>query len=275
MKKIIIYILLALFICGTTSCDPYQKLLKSNDLNLKLTKAKEFYNKEEYEKAIPLFEEVLATFRGTKNFEAVYYYYAWSQFGSENYLMAAYHFKYISDNFPSNENASECEYMSAYCYYLLSPEINLDQEETKKALDAMQVFINNHPDDSRVPKANEIITALREKMELKATRAADLYYNISSYINSYKASIIAYKGVLKDYPDTKNADYLNFSILKSSYEYALQSVPTKKEQIFNETITYYFNFIDKFATSKYAKQAQRIYDDSKSQLEKSKNNNNN
>ena len=273
MQKIIIYFLLALFICGATSCDPYQKLLKSTDLNLKLTKAKEFYNKEEYEKAIPLFEEVLATFRGTKNFEGVYYYYAWSQYGAENYLMAAYHFKYIAENFPSNENASECEYMSAYCYYLLSPEVNLDQEETKKALDAMQVFINNHPDDSRVVKANEIITKLREKLELKATRAADLYYNISSYINSYKASIISYKGVLKDFPDTKNADYLNFSILKSSYEYAMQSVPSKKEQIFNETITYYFNFIDKFATSKYVKQAQRIYDNSKSQLEKLKNNN--
>ncbi len=271
MKKISLLFFAIMVAVGFSSCDPYSKLLKSSDLNLKLTKAKEFYNKEEYEKALPLFEEVLATFRGTKNFEAVYYYYAWCQYGSENYMMAAYHFKYIAENFPSNEHAAECEYMSAFCYNLLSPDVNLDQEDTKKALEAMQLFINNHPEDERISKANEIIMALREKMELKATRAAELYYNISSY----KAAVIAFKSVLKEYPDTKKADYLNFSILKSSYDYATQSTPAKKEQRFNETLTYYFNFIDKFATSKYAKQAQRIYDDSKSQLEKLKNNNNN
>ena len=271
MKKISVYFFIIIVAFSFSACDPYQKLLKSSDLNLKLTKAKEFYNKEEYEKAIPLFEEVLATFRGTKNFEPVYYYYAWCQYGSENYLMAAYHFKYLAENFPNSDHSAECEYMGAYCYNLLSPDVNLDQEDTKKALDAMQLFINNHPEDSRVEKANEIITQLREKLELKATRAADLYYNITSY----KAAIIGFKNILKDYPDTKKADYITFSILKSSYEYATQSIPTKKEERFNETLTYYFNFIDKFATSKYAKDAQRIYEDSKAQLNKLKNNNNN
>jgi outer membrane protein assembly factor BamD len=268
MKNIFLCVLVALIGVTFSSCDPYQKLLKSGDLNLKLTKAKEFYNKEEYEKAIPLFEEVLATLRGTKNFEGVYYYYAWCQYGAENYMMAAYHFKYIADNFPTGENANECEYMSAYCYYLLSPDVNLDQEESKKALDAMQLFINNHPEDTRVAKANEIITLLRDKLELKATKAAELYYNISSY----KAAVIAFKNILKDFPDTKNADYLNYYILKSSYEYAMQSVQAKKEERFNETLSYYFNFIDKFATSKYSKTAQHIYEVSKSQLDKIKNN---
>ena len=271
LKKIAFYFFIALVGCQFSSCDPYQKLLKSGDLNLKLTKAKEFYNKEEYEKAIPLFEEVLATLRGTKNFENIYYYYAWSQFGSENYTMAAYHFKYISDNYPTFENATECEYMSAYCYDLLSPEVTLDQADTHKAVEAMQLFINNHPEDARVPKANEIITKLREKLEKKETDAAELYYKISDY----KASVVAFKTVLKDFPDTKKPDYLNFSILKSSYEYATQSIPKKKEERFNETLTYYFNFIDKFASSKYTKQAQVIYDDAKNQLDKLKTSNNN
>ncbi|MEY4876996.1 MAG: hypothetical protein RL708_2145 [Bacteroidota bacterium] len=269
MKKSYLYI--AIFsIVGAmllTSCDPYQKLLKSGDLNLKLTKAKEFYNKEEFEKAQPLFEEVLATLRGTKNFEQVYYYYAWSHYGSKDYMMAAYHFKYIGDNYPNFENATECEYMSAYCYYLLSPEVNLDQTETTKGINALQLFINNHPEDARVQKANEYIAALRDKLELKATRAADLYYNIGDL----KASIIAYKSVLKDFPDSKNADYLTFQMLKASYDFAKESIPTKKSERYSDAINYYSNFIDKFATSKYSKEAQKIYDNSRAELEKLKN----
>ena len=268
MKKISVLLFVIVVAISFSSCDPYQKLLKSSDLNLKLVKAKEFYNKEDYEKSIPLFEEVLATLRGSKNFEGVYYYYAWAQYGSENYLMAAYHFKYIADNYPNYENETECEYMSAYCYYLLSPEYVLDQTETYKAVEAMQLFINNHPEDTRVAKANEIITLLREKLEKKETKSAELYYNISDY----KAAIISFKSVLKDYPDSKNADYLNFCILKSSYDYARQSVQVKKEERLNETLNYYSNFIDKFATSKYAKVAQGIYDNTRSQIEKLKSN---
>jgi outer membrane protein assembly factor BamD len=269
MKKSNLYILafIILLAFGLSSCDPYQKLLKSGDLNLKLTKAKEFYNKEDYQKAQPLFEEVLATLRGTKNFEQVYYYYAWSHFGSQDYVMAAYHFKYISDNFPNYDNATECEYMSAYCYYLLSPEMNLDQTETTKGINGLQLFINNHPEDPRVQKANEYITKLREKLELKATNAADLYYNTSSY----KASLVAYKGVLKDFPDTKNADYLHFQLIKASYDFGKQSINAKKTERLTETINYYSNFIDKFASSKYSKEAQKIYDNARAELEKLKN----
>ncbi|MFM2226504.1 MAG: hypothetical protein RJA07_2706 [Bacteroidota bacterium] len=270
MKKSYIYIAI-IGLVGTmllSSCDPYQKLLKSGDLNLKLTKAKEFYNKEEFEKAQPLFEEVLATLRGTKNFEQIYYYYAWSHYGSKDYMMAAYHFKYISDNFPNYENATECEYMGAYCYYLLSPEVNLDQTETTKGINGLQLFINNHPEDPRVEKANEYITKLREKLELKATRAADLYYNIGNF----KASIIAYKAVLKDFPDSKNADYLSFQMIKASYDFAKESITAKKTERLSTTINYYSDFIDKFATSKYSKDAQKIYDNSRAELEKLKTN---
>ncbi len=249
-----------------SSCDPYQKLLKSGDLNLKMAKGKEYYNKEEYDKAIPLFEEVLATLRGTKNFEELYYYYAYSQYGAENYVMAAYHFKYIADNYPNFDKAAECEYMSAYCYYLLSPIYSLDQGDTYKAIQALQLFINNHQEDPKVVKANEIIDLLRAKLEFKATKAAELYYDIGDY----KAATTALKTLLKEFPDTKNADYIQFLIIKSGYELAEQSINSKKIERYEDAISNYLNFIDKFATSKYAPEAQKIYDKAKSQLDKYK-----
>lgn len=254
-----------------TGCDPYQKVLKSTDYKLKLAKAKEYYNKEEYEKSIGLFEEILATLRGTKTFEEIYYYYCYAQYGSENLLTAAYHFDYLAVNYPNFANATECEYMSAYCYYLLSPNENLDQTDTYKAIESMQNFINNHPEDPKVVKANEYIDMLRNKLELKATKSADLYFNVGSY----KAAITSYKSILKDFPDTKNSDKINFNILKASYDYATVSIQEKKLERFNQTIDYYINFIDKFANSKYLKQAELIYDKSKKNLEIIKKENNN
>jgi outer membrane protein assembly factor BamD len=264
------YLLLVICLLAT-SCDPYQKLLKSTDFNLKLNKAKEFYNNEEYEKATALFEEVLATLRGTKNFEQVYYYYCYANYGNENYLSAAYHFKYIADNYPLFEKAAECEYISAYCYYLLSPNDNLDQTDTYKAIEAMQLFINNHPEDPKSEKANGIIDLLRAKLETKATKAANLYLDIENY----KAAITSFKGILKDFPDTKNAEVIYFKLIKASFEYAQKSIQTKKAERFNQTIEYYLNFIDKFASSKYSKEAQGIYTSSLKELENLKNIKNN
>jgi outer membrane protein assembly factor BamD len=255
------------FIFG--SCDPYQKVLKSSDLNYKMAKGKEYYNKEEYDKAITLFEEVLASLRGTKNFEELYYYYAYAQFGNQNYYMAAYHFNYISSNYPNFEKAAECEYMSAYCYYLLSPEFELDQTDTYKAIDEMQLFINNHPESERVTEANEIIDKLRAKLELKSVRGAELYYNIGDY----KAAMVALKNTIKEFPDSKEADYVQFLIVKSNFELAMQSIPAKKSERLEETIANYSNFIDRFASSKYAPQAQKIYERSRAELEKIKSSN--
>lgn len=257
------------FVVLLTACDPYQKVLKSSDLNYKMAKGKEYYNKEEYDKAITLFEEVLASLRGTKNFEELYYYYAYAQFGNQNYYMAAYHFNYISSNYPSFEKAAECEYMSAYCYYLLSPEFELDQTDTYKAIDAMQLFINNHPESERVSEANDIIDRLRAKLELKAVRGAELYYNIGDY----KAAIVALKNTSKDFPDSKESDYVQYLIIKSNYELAVQSIQSKKIERFEETIANYSNFIDKFASSKYAPLAQKIFEKSKAELEQLKSSN--
>ena len=76
MKKIFLSIMTLLFFA---SCSKYQKILKSTDLNLKFEKAVMYYEKEDFNRALPLFEELSTAFRGSAKAEEVNYYYAEKQ----------------------------------------------------------------------------------------------------------------------------------------------------------------------------------------------------
>ena len=75
----------------------------------------------------------------------------------------------------------------------------------------------------------------------------------------YKAAIISMQNMLRDFPMTAYKEELMFLICKSNYELAENSVDSKKYERYKSTIDAYFTFIDKFATGKYAKEAETIH----------------
>ena len=115
--KNILYSLLILLLFA--SCSKYQKILKSTDLNFKFDKAVMYYEKDDYNRALPLFEELSTAFRGSAKAEEVNYYYAYCHYSLGEYLMAAYLFETYAQTYPNGKHTEECQYMSAYCYYLL------------------------------------------------------------------------------------------------------------------------------------------------------------
>ena len=77
MKKILLPILFLLLLA---SCSKYQKILKSTDLNLKFEKAVAYYEKDDFNRALPLLEELSTAFRGSAKAEEVNYYYAYCHY---------------------------------------------------------------------------------------------------------------------------------------------------------------------------------------------------
>lgn len=63
MKKLLYLISITLLIA---SCSPYQKLLKSNDSELKYTKSMEYYESKQYLKLIPFLRSSLMFFEDLK-----------------------------------------------------------------------------------------------------------------------------------------------------------------------------------------------------------------
>ena len=263
-KAGILFVVVALL--GLTACNKYNRLLKSSDFELKYNKAVEYYGKKNYVKALPLFEELMTVYRGTAKAEQVAYYYAYCNFGLEDYLLASYHLKNFVKSFPRSEFAEEALFTSAYCYYLDSPVYSLDQENTMKAINEFQLFVNMYPNSTRLKDCNDYIDLLRRKLERKAYENATLYFNIEDY----KASMQAFRNLLKDFPDNPYREEANFMILKSNFLLAKNSITEKKPERYKSTIEHYYKFIDNYKDSKYLREAETIFEQSQKQLAKEK-----
>jgi len=259
--------LLVFLVIGLCSCqNSYQKLLKSSDYELKLEKAKFYYNRGDYVKAIPLFEELIGIFKGTRDVEDLYYFYPYCYFGQGDYQFSAYYFKNFLDYYPKSSRAETARFMTAYCYYKLSPDNDLAQDNTMTAIEAFQLFANNYPKSERVAEVNGLIDELRGKLEVKALNAAELYYNM----REYRAAVKAYTNLLYDFPDTNEQEKVNLMILKSYYLFADNSIYEKQEERYNQVVESYLDFIKAYPESKYLREAESFYNESSAAIEKIK-----
>ena len=244
------FTIIALSIAGCKS--RFEKLRLSNDVAKKYQEAMKLYNKKNYTKALVLFEDLAQKYRGRAEAEELNYYYAMTLYYLKDYTTARYQFKSFADTYPTSKYAEECRYMGAYCYYLDSPDFPLDQANTYKAIDALQLFINLYPKSERVELASQYISNLRGKLETKAFDNAKLYFDLGGYdISNYKAAVIALKNAQVDFPDIKYADEMDMLIVKSQYLYAKNSYEFRQEDRYNEAIGYANEFIDAHPESKF------------------------
>jgi outer membrane protein assembly factor BamD len=225
-------------------------VLKGTDNELKYEMAIDLYEKGDYYRAIQLFDQLIAIYRGTDRLENINYYYAQCYYKQEDYLLASYYFKRFAQNYPSSERAEECMYLNAYCYYLDSPRYSLDQTNTYEAIKEMQLFINLYPDSERIPECNAIIDELRGKLEKKAIEIGIQYFKT----RHYKAAITSLEAVLDDFPDTKNREKILYFVMKSYYYYAINSVEEKKEERYQQAIEIYNDIMYLFPDTKYQRE---------------------
>jgi len=256
-------IVLVLFLT-LVSCGDYQKLLKSDDAELKYSKAVEYFDKGDFMRASTLFDAIASYFKGTERSETVLNYMAKSYMGQKDYFSASEYYKTYVKTYPKGKYVIEAKYMIGYCYYLDSPDARLDQTATINAIAALQEFIELFPESERVPDANKLLDEMTDKLAYKAFLNAKLYYNLGNYMgNNYEASVIAAQNALKNYPSTIYRQELSMLILEAKYQQAVQSIEEKRMERYRNTIDEYYNFINEFPDSKTKKQADKIFNDSK------------
>lgn len=243
------------------------KILKSTDAAYKLRMAEQFFVKKKYNKAQIIFEDVMPYYKVEKEFEDIYYKYAYCAYYQNDFQNAENIFKTYLEIFPNSSKAEEADYMRAYCFYKQSPKPELDQTPTIRTIGMMQTFINTHPNSARNKEAWEIIEQSRNKLETKDFRSAQLYFDMGQY----RAAGVAFTTLLNGFPESARADEYKLMIIKSYFRFAEMSIEDKKPERYEQVVTECHEFADRFPDSRLKKEVDEFLNLSQKNLKNSNN----
>jgi len=267
LNKYFLHTILFLAAFSLVSCkSEYDRIRLSGDENLILKKADDYFSKEEYLKAQTLYEQVITRFRGRPEAEGMYFKYAYTQYYLKNYILSSYYFDNYSNTFRNSKNREEAVFMSAYSNYKLSPSFRLDQTYTEKAIESFQNFANTFPESPRIAECNKLMDECRAKLEKKSFMEGQLYYDIKNY----QSSNHVFENLLKDFPETREAEKVRYLIVKSSFLLAENSVYEKKRERFEEALNKSEAFLTRYPSSKYKKDIFDIKVNSQKKLKEHK-----
>jgi outer membrane protein assembly factor BamD len=247
-----------------SGCSEYNKVLKSTDINYKFTKAKEYYEKEYYYKSLPILEELIGLTRGTQLAEEVYYLYAKSHYGVDDYYLANYYLKTFAKTFANSPRSEECLFLAAECSFKLSPSYALDQTDTRNAIDEYQLFLDSYPHSHLKDSANHQIDKLNLKLEKKAYENA---YQFAKTLK-YKAATSALKEFVQEYPGSVYREEALYLIVKCQYMLAEGSIEEKKLERMRAVAENYRTFASAFPESEFLGDAESYFRRSEKQVEK-------
>lgn len=260
---------LVLLFAISVSCSKFRKIEKSEDWRVKYEAALNYYNKKDYYRSAILFESIQAIVRGLPEGEKVEFYLAYCQYYEKTYLLASNQFKVFYETYGRSSLAEEAQFMYAFSLFVSSPDYQLDQKSSLEAMDAMQNFINQHPESKLRERAVEVITVSQQKLEMKGYEGAKQYLKLKQY----KASVVAIDAFKRNFPDSDHLEELTYLKVYAQYKLAQKSFTSKQLERYNATVEYYKELVDNFPNSNFLKDAEKMYSESLSQINKLKSDN--
>lgn len=261
MRKILSILFLVLMI---SACGPFQDALKSDEVSVKYEMANTLYQEgletgknSKFTKAIRLLEQILPQYRSKPQGERLAYMYADCFYQVEDYFDAGYQFERFVKGYPNSEKVEDAAFKSAKSFYLVSPRYSLDQEDTYKAIDQMQDYISNYPGGEHVAEANTIISELRDKLEEKEFKVAELYYGQ----NDYRSAIKALDNFIEENPGSPFREKAYFYKMDAQYSYAVKSFFNVMEERLIKSKKDAEDYIKYFPEGKYLDKAQAYVKD--------------
>ena len=248
------YFTLIVSILLLSSCGEYHKVQKSTDYDYKFEYAKKAFNEKKYMQSITILTDIVTVFKGTPKAEESLYLLALSHYENKDYLSSGAYFHTYYTRYPKGKYTELARFYSGYGYYIDSPESQLDQSGTIKAIEELQAFLDYFPKSDKVSIAQNAI------FELKELQNAQLYYNLGNYMgNNYESAVIVAKNAIKDYPYSKYKEELELLVLKARYQEASQSVDEKKADRFRIVLDEYYSYINNYPDSPNKEEADNIY----------------
>jgi len=222
-----------------TSCSPYQKVYKGDDVGAKFVFADSLYQLGKYKKALKLMEQIVPAYRGKPQAERLMFIYANTFYKMEDYYLAGYQFERFEVSYPTSDSVEVAGYKSAKSYSELSPRFSLDQRDTDKALEKLQEYVNKYPNGEYRIEANALVAELRDKLEKKDIKVAQQYLRISDY----KPAIAAFDNFISDHPGSKYRKDAFYGRFDAAYQLAINSIPQLVQERLVSAKNYYQSFV--------------------------------
>ena len=256
MKKVVFLLMMTVLL---SSCGEYNKILKSTDYELKYSYAKKYFNAKQYSKSATLLDELVTIFKGTAYAEESLYLLAQSYYGQKDYQTASQYFETYYTTYPKGEFTELSRFYSGYGLYLDSPDPRLDQSQTYKAIEQLQLYLEYYPQSERAEEAQNIMFELQEKLAYKELMATRLYFNLGTYMgNNFQSCVITAQNALKNYPYSKYREEFMFLIIRAKL--ALVSVEEKLQGRYRDVVDEYYNYMNEYPEGNYVKQVTKFYD---------------
>ena len=220
-------------------------------------KAVKYYNKGSYLSAAQLFEQLYPLSIGTKFGDSILFMFADCYFKNRDYQLAAFHFKDYSRRYPGTERTELAALNCVKALYYVSPPYDVDQSDTRYAIEEIKQYINQYPNSKYIEECNVILDELRDKLAQKQFEVIKLYYNTGNY----KAVQITVRSFMKEYSYSKYGQEALFLLVKNNYEFAIKSVESKKKERFLACAEAYDALKVQFPESKFLPEAKIMYED--------------
>ena len=252
-----------LFLALAAACkSQYDAVLYGNDVDAKYKLAFEMFEAKKYSKAAELFESLGMATRGTAQDDTVQFYWGLSNYRYGDYITAESNFNQFITTFPISPFTEEAKFLRLDCLYRGTYRYELDQLPTHKALAEMTVFQIENPDSRYHEQVAAMMDNLNERLEMKAYKAAYLYYHMEDYL----AAHYAFKNVLKENADNRYREDILYYTALSAYKYAANSIPSKQRERYLTFVDDYFNLVSEYPESKYLKELEGLYEKAQKQL---------
>ena len=248
------------------SCSKYSKLLKSTDNEAKYKEALNYYEKNNYDRALQLFDVLQSAYRGKTEGENIAFLTAECYYKKRDYEIASQYYKRYAANYPFSKRTEDALFRSALCYYKLSPSITLDQTDTYNAITEFQSFIDLYPESPNVEIANGKIDTLRMKLEEKDYKKCMLYFKMEEY----QAATTSFETFMKDYPGTIHREEILAYMVVNYNRYAEKSVADKQRERYELAVEKFNTLTYIFPDSQYIKDLEPVVEKIREKLSKYK-----
>lgn len=159
-------------------------------------------------------------------------------------IMAATEYQEYVNLYPNSPDSVYAKAQIGMCYFKQMKKPGRDQENTHKAIQALQGLVRMFPDTEEAKDARQKIAKARQTLAMHYFLIGQSNYRI----RAYRGAVARFKQVIDDYPEFNHNDKLYFYAGKAYF--AMRN--------YDSAISFFQRVIGNFPKSKFLKKSQKM-----------------